>query len=90
MHISCLQVEAFEEAGLPRPLAFIAAELIVHAEEMYGHLLSLREGVGLPRRDSITMLIEHIEPLPRKLTEILVTADAEVAEPRLDRRELAL
>lgn len=77
---SCLQVEAFQEAGLPKPLAIMAAELVVRAEEMYGHLLSLHDEIEHPRKESIAVLIEHFEPLPRRLTEIFISTTTEIPE----------
>lgn len=63
-----LQAEAFLEAGLSPVMAMFVTEIIMKAEDTYSRLLLLSESVQGDTKQTLMVLVEKMEPLPRELS----------------------
>lgn len=63
-----LQVEAFHEIGLTPVMAMFVTDVITKAEETYYRLLLLSESVQGDTKQTLMVLVEKMEPLPRELS----------------------
>ncbi|MBI3332407.1 hypothetical protein HYZ99_05650 [Candidatus Peregrinibacteria bacterium] len=63
-----LQAEGFLDAGLSPVMAMFVTEIIMKAEDTYSRLLLLLESVSGDRKETLMVLVQKLEPLPRELS----------------------